>query len=232
MHLPNLYPGTLVRRYKRFLADIRLDTGETITAHCPNSGSMKSVNIPGNRVQVSRSDNPKRKYLYTWELIEINQVWVGINTLRTNHIVGEALKNGSIPELIYPSVTPEIRVGSSRIDFLLKHDALRCYVEVKNVTLEERGVALFPDSETKRGLKHLHELIELSQQGYRAVIFYLIQREDCRLFKPAFNIDPAYATALDKAVDRRVEIMAWQACVSPREIRIDRPLPVDLTQNL
>jgi sugar fermentation stimulation protein A len=193
---------------------------------------MKSINIPGNRVQVSRSDNPKRKYVYTWELIEINPTWVGINTLRTNSIVGEALKSGTIPALIYPSVRSEIRAGSSRIDFLLERDAHRCYVEVKNVTLEENGVALFPDSETKRGLKHLYELMGLRQQGHRAVIFYLIQRGDTRLFKPASHIDPAYASALVDAVDHGVEIMAWQARVSPHEIRIDQPLSVDLTQNL
>ncbi len=174
-HLPPLITGILIKRYKRFLADVKLDTGEKITAHCPNSGSMKGCAIPGSKVWLSISDNPKRKYKYTWELIQIPETIIGINTLLPNKLVKQAIENGEIEELSgYNRVKAEIKTSShTRLDLLLEKDTGdKCYVEIKNCTMVENKVAMFPDAVTLRGQKHLDELEHLVSLGNRGVIFF------------------------------------------------------------
>ena len=194
-----LIPGILLKRYKRFLADIKLDTGEFITAHCANSGSMKTCKEPGWKVLVSKSNNPKRKLKYTWEMVHNGTCWIGINTQVPNKIASEAILNGVIPELAgYTNLKNEVKYGkNSRIDILLTGDQPDCYVEVKNVTLvEEDGFYKFPDAVTERGRKHLSELLDVVKAGGRAVMLYVIQRSDGTIFKPAYEIDPAYGARL------------------------------------
>ena len=223
-----LIPGKLIKRYKRFLADIELDTGKTITAHCPNSGSMKTCANPGWQVMLSESDNPKRKYKYTWEMVHNGKCWIGVNTIIPNIITEEALLNESIPELKgYDEVKREVKYGTnSRIDILLKSENQLCYVEVKNVTLvEDDGNYYFPDSVTSRGLKHLHELIEMKSQDHRSVMLFVIQRNDGEIFKPAAHIDIKYAEGLKTACDNGVEILVRQADVTPTEINLIKKIP-------
>ena len=223
-----LIPGKLIQRYKRFLADIELDTGKIITAHCPNSGSMKSCMMPGWKVMLSQSDNPKRKYKYTWEMVHNGKCWIGVNTIIPNIITEEALLNESIPELKgYDEVKREVKYGTnSRIDILLKSENQLCYVEVKNVTLvEDDGNYYFPDSVTSRGLKHLHELIEMKSQDHRSVMLFVIQRNDGEIFKPAAHIDPKYAEGLKNAYENGVEILVRQADVTPTEINLIKKIP-------
>jgi len=221
-----LIPGRLIRRYKRFLADIELETGEVITAHCPNSGSMLTCNIPGREVLLSFHDNPNRKYAHTWEMVRVSLIWVGINTQIPNRLVYETILDGQIPEFIeYTKVQKEKKVGQhSRLDLMLSNDKETCYVEIKNVTLVENDVALFPDAVTVRGTRHLMELMKLREQGHRAVIFFLIQREDARLVAPADKIDAKYGETLRQAFANGVEILPYQAVVSPQEIRIKQKL--------
>lgn len=231
MKLPRpLYPGILLRRYQRFLADVRLDDGACVTAHCPNSGSMKGCAAPGDRVLLSMSANPRRKLAYTWELVEVNGLWAGINTGLPNRLVAEAVAAGRIPELAgYDSIRPEVRYGENgRIDILLSGPAGLCYVEVKNVTMVEGGRALFPDAATLRGQKHLKELMREVREGNRGVIFFVVQRADADALAPANGIDPEYGRLLRLAVKGGVEALAWQARVGPEEIFLDRPLPVCL----
>jgi len=231
MRLPQpLHPGRLIRRYQRFLADVLLDSGETVTAHCPNSGSMKGCNLPGSRVYLSVSPNPKRKFPHTWELVESSGVWAGINTALPNRIVHEAIATGEIPELRgYDSIRPEVPYGTgSRIDLLLTGNLPNCYVEVKNVTLVEGRRALFPDAVTTRGQKHLRELMEVVRGGGRGVIFFLVQRGDGASVAPADSIDPEYGRLLRLAVAGGVEALAYRAEVTPAEIRISCRLPVTL----
>jgi len=226
-----LIPGKLSKRYKRFLADIELDSGEFITAHCPNSGSMKTCANPGWKVMLSESDNPKRKYKYTWEMVHNEKCWIGINTMIPNIIAEEAIKNGTISELSgYDEIKREVKYGeNSRIDIFLKNDQEICYVEVKNVTLvEDDGNYYFPDSVTSRGLKHLHELIEMKMQGHRSVMLFVIQRSDGNIFKPAVHIDRKYTEGLKTAYENGVEILAVQADVSPIEIALNNNINWEL----
>ena len=228
-----LIRGTLVRRYKRFLADVVLDTGETVTAHCANSGSMLSVDAPGSEVWLSPARNPDRKLKYTWELIRIGEALVGINTARPNAIVAEAVAAGEIPELSgYTSVRREVKYGkNSRIDLLLEGPGKpKCYVEVKNVTLKreclpDRSVE-FPDAVTTRGTKHLAELSERVREGDRAVMMYLAQREDGDWLALADDIDPAYAEAFKRATAVGVEALCYRCDVSTWDIRISRQLRI------
>lgn len=223
-----LNPGKLIKRYKRFLADIELDSGEIITAHCPNSGSMKTCDNPGWKVMLSESDNPKRKYKFTWEMVHNGKCWVGINTIIPNIISEKAIKSNDIPELSgYDEIKREVKYGNnSRIDILLKSGNELCYVEVKNVTLvEEDGNYYFPDSVTNRGLKHLHELMEMKKQGHRAVMMFVIQRSDGKIFKPAAHIDQKYAEGLKNAYENGVEILVRQADVTPTEINLNKKIP-------
>jgi sugar fermentation stimulation protein A len=207
-----------------------MENGETVTAHCPNSGSMRGCATPGSKVFLSLSDNPKRKYRFTWELVYANSVWVGINTGRPNRLVHETISQGRIPELDgYSEIRPEVRYGAnSRIDLLLSGPAGSCYVEVKNVTLADRDRALFPDAVTARGQKHLQELMGVVRNGGRGIIFFVVQREDTQALSPADTIDPEYGRLLRMAVQNGVEALAYQAAVSPLEIVLTRRLPIIL----
>jgi sugar fermentation stimulation protein A len=223
-----LIPGKLIKRYKRFLADIELESGEVITAHCPNSGSMKTCQTQDWKVMLSYHSNPKRKYQYTWEMIHNEICWIGINTGIPNQIVEESIKNKTIHALGgYTEIKREVRYGqNSRIDIFLKNDRQICYVEVKSVTLvEDDGFYSFPDSVTERGRKHLYELIEMVKQGHRAVMFYVIQRSDGTTFKPASHIDVAYADSLKEAYGKGVEILVYQAEVNPEFIVLRDEIP-------
>ena len=231
MQLPaNLSPGRLIRRYKRFLADIELDDGRIVTAHCPNSGSMKGCATPDSRVFLSTSENPSRKYRYTWELVEADGCWAGINTGRPNRLVREAIENGVVTELQgYDAIRQEVPYGeNSRIDLLLSRPGGLCYVEVKNVTLVEGKRALFPDAATIRGQKHLRELMAMVRSGHRAVNFFVVQRADGDSVAPADAIDPEYGRLLRLAAASGVELLAYQAAVSRSEIILTKPLPIIL----
>jgi len=225
-----LTAGTLVRRYKRFLADVVLEDGRCVTVHCPNSGSMKGCDVPGSRVFISLSDNPGRKYPYTWELVESEGFWAGINTGLPNRLTRAAIEDGTAAELQgYETIRPEVPYGErSRIDLLLEGPSGRCFVEVKNVTLVEEGRALFPDAVTIRGQKHLNELIRVVREGDRGVIFFTVQRGDGNSVSPADQIDPEYGRLLRQAVANGVEALAYRALVTPQEIRLVERLPVYL----
>jgi sugar fermentation stimulation protein A len=231
MKLPPLIPGRLIKRYKRFLADIELADGSLVTAHCPNSGSMLGCNLPGSPVMLSVSPNPNRKLAHTWELVQVDGYWVGLNTMLPNRLAEEAILDGTIAELQgYPRLRREVPYGSerSRIDILLEGDQGRCFVEVKNVTLVEHGRALFPDAVTERGQKHLRELMEVVRNGDRGVILFTVQRGDGVAVAPADAIDPAYGRLLRQAVTQGVEALAYRALVAPHEIRLTQSLPVEL----
>lgn len=228
MILPPLVPGTLVLRYKRFLADVKLSDGSVVTVHCPNSGSMKGCATSGSPVLLSSSTNPGRKYPFTWELVQVNDYWVGINTARPNRLVHEAIVDGTIKELqSYSTIKTEVPYGEhSRIDLLLEGPSGRCYVEVKNATLEAKSSALFPDSVTVRGQKHLNELMTVVRNGDRGVIFFTVQREDCNSVSPADLIDPEYGRLLRLALEQGVEAIAYRAKVSPVAITLTERLPI------
>lgn len=225
-----LIPGRLIRRYKRFLADVELADGQVVTAHCANSGSMKGCNIPDSPVLLSAQNKPSRKLLYTWEMVFVNNTWIGINTAHPNLIVSEAVSTGAVPELSgYTQLQREVRYGkeNSRIDILLRNEEqMLCYVEVKNVTLSEGTRALFPDAVTERGQKHLRELMEMVNNGHRGVIFFLVQRGDTTSVSPADTIDPAYGRLLRTALAAGVEALAYTALVTPTEITLTHRLPV------
>ena len=232
--LAPLVPATLVKRYKRFLADVVLPSGETITAHCANPGSMIGLAPPGARVWLSKSDNPNRKLSYSWELIEVDlgggPELVGINTAHPNALAGEAIAAGEIPELAgYASIRREVKYGqNSRVDFLLEApDRPPCYVEVKNVHLMRRtGLAEFPDAVTKRGAKHLVELSAMVAAGARAVMLYLIQIGSAERFALARDIDPAYGRAYDTARAAGVEALARRCRISHEGIEVAKAVPI------
>ena len=225
-----LIPGTLLRRYKRFLADIELEDGTAVTAHCANPGAMLGLNRPGLKVWVEPASNPKRKLQFSWRLVEIGGHWAGIDTGVPNRVVGEALAAGLIPDFAGLAETrPEVRYGTnSRVDFLgTAADGQKVYIEVKNVHLRRKaGLAEFPDCVTARGTKHLAELAEMVRQGHRAVMFYCVQRDDCNRFALATDLDPAYAAAFAEARSAGVETMAWRCRLSIAEIALDRPIPI------
>jgi sugar fermentation stimulation protein A len=229
-----LIHGRLVKRYKRFLADVVLDDGTEVTAHCTNSGSMKSCLEEGAEVWLSPVDDPKRKTRFTWEMIRISGDWVGINTFHPNALAYEWIGRGVIPGLEgMTGLRREVKWEDSRFDLYGEesgNDGQRraCYIEVKNVTLKEGKRALFPDAVTDRGRKHLNTLIRVKRSGMRAVMLYVVQRIDVEIFAPAREIDPAYAGTLDEAVRRGVEIIVAQARVSPESITFHRTLPVEL----
>jgi sugar fermentation stimulation protein A len=227
---PRLIQGTLIRRYKRFLADVKLRNGHVVTAHCPNSGSMHTCSEPGRPVYLSRHNDPRRKLRYTWEIIHMPDSLVGVNTLVPNRLVRQGAEEHVISELAgYAQVHPEVKVGQhSRIDLLLERGDERCYVEVKNCTLVEGGTASFPDAVTTRGLKHLVELQDLVRAGHRAVIFFLIQRMDAKRFAPADGIDPAYGAELRKAAARGVEVLAYDVRLDLDRIQVRRAVPCRL----
>lgn len=223
-----LLSGKLIKRYKRFLADIALDDGRTVTAHCPNSGSMKGCALPGSPVLVSVCDNPARKLGFTWEMVLVDGFWAGINTSLTNRLVREGIETGRVAEVAgYETIRAEVPYGDhSRLDFMLSGTAGRCYLEVKNVTLVEGDRALFPDAVTERGQKHLRELMQIVATGDRGVIFYLVQRGDAVSVSPEERIDPEYGRLLRQAVAGGVEAIAYRAEVTPTGITLSRRLPV------
>ncbi len=226
-----LLGGRLIRRYKRFLADVRLDDGAVVTAHCPNSGRMTACVGEDWPVRLSHSDNPRRKLPYTLEMVHNGQCWIGVHTGRANAVVREAIEAGSVPELSgYPTIRPEVKYGTgSRIDLLLASEAGQCFVEVKSTTLVDgRGAFLFPDAVTDRGRRHLHELRERAAAGDRAVVFFLVQRSDGDFFRPAAEVDAAFDRALREAVAGGVEALAYRAEVSPAGISVCEPVPVRL----
>ena len=219
-----LVPGRLVRRYKRFLADCRLDGGEEVIAHVANSGSMLGLSTPGARVFLSRSADPKRKLAWSWELVEVDGALVGINTGLPNRVVAEAIVDGRIPALAgYDRLRREVAYGvRSRVDLLLESEGRPpCYIEVKSATLSRRaGLAEFPDAVTARGAKHLGELSAMVGAGARAVLVYLVQRGDCAAFEIAADIDPVYAAAARAAALAGVETLVAHADVTPGGIEI------------
>lgn len=227
-----LIPATLIRRYKRFLADVELDNGRVATVHTPNTGAMTGCAVPGSRIWVRDTGNSKRKYQLAWELsTTASGSLIGVNTHLANHLVREAVEDGTIPELCgYRSMNPEVRYGQegSRIDWLLQHPGRAdCYVEVKSVTLvREGGRAAFPDAVSQRGQRHLRELAGVVQQGDRAVLVYCVQHTDATSVEPAVDIDPAYASALHEACIAGVEVLAYRAKVSTTAISVERRLPV------
>jgi len=224
---PRLLKGTLLRRYKRFLADVRLRNNRAVTAHCPNSGSMLACCEPGRPVYLSRQDRPGRRLRYTWEMIDMPSSLVGVNTLVPNRLVAASVRAGAVPELLgFDRVRTEVRYGAdSRVDICLETPVSRCLVEVKNCTLVQGRTAYFPDAVTARGLKHLRELQEQVRSGHRAVMFYLVQRMDAECFRPADRIDPAYGEELRRAVQNGVEVLAYDVLIDLEGIRLNRPLP-------
>lgn len=235
MRFPSpLQRGRLLRRYKRFLADVALDTGETVTAACPNTGSMLGLTAPGATVWLSRSESPTRKYPHTWELVETDlgegPSLVGINTGHPNRLVAEAIEAARIKALAgYQSLRREVRYGeASRIDVLLEDAGKgRCYVEIKNVHMMRRaGLAEFPDCVTERGAKHLRELSQMVAQGHRAVMLFLIQRTDAKRFALARDLDPHYWETFHMATEAGVEALAFRCRMSAEEIAIDRAVPI------
>lgn len=221
--------GTLIKRYKRFLADVMLDDGNVVVAHCTNSGSMKSCLENGAEVFLSPVTDPTRKTRFTWEMIKIGGSWVGINTGNPNKLAFESISAGIISELSgYTKVMREVVFGDSRFDVFAENETEKCFVEVKNVTLKEGKYALFPDAVTTRGQKHLKTLMEVKAAGMRAVMLYIVQRTDVEIFAPAKEIDPEYAKALKQAVDAGVEVIVMQTEVSPEGIYIKKKLPVEM----
>jgi sugar fermentation stimulation protein A len=229
-----LVAGTLLQRYKRFLADVRLDSGEMATATCPNTGSMLGLTTPGTRIWLSTSDSPTRKYRHTWEMVEVDlgrgPSLVGINTGHPNKLVAEAIGQGRLKSLAgYRSLRREVNYGrNSRIDILLEDpDRGACYVEIKNVhMMRKHGLAEFPDCVTERGVKHLAELTDMVRQGHRAVMVYLVQRADANRFAFAQDLDPTYAAAFTAAHVAGVEAIALRCQLSSEQIVVDREIPI------
>ena len=230
IELPTI-EGRLVRRYKRFLADVKGPDGKVLVAHCPNTGSLKGCLEEGARVVLRDSQDAKRKLRYTLQSIEVNGSWVNVDTGLPNALVTEAIQEGLIKDLAgYDSVRREVKYGkSSRIDILLERDGgERCYVEVKSTTLVEGTQARFPDAVTERGLKHLMELRDMVREGHRAVIFFCVSRSDVTTFAPADDIDPAYGKALREVVAQGMDAMAWSTHVEPDRFSLLKPLAIEL----
>jgi sugar fermentation stimulation protein A len=224
-----LIHGRLIKRYKRFLADVRLDDGSEVTAHCTNSGTMKSCLEENAEVWLTPVDDPKRKTKFTWEMILIGGNWVGINTSNPNALAFEWVQDEIVPGLEgMTSLKREVKWEDSRFDLFGEAPSGPCFIEVKNVTMKVGERVLFPDAVTERGRKHLNTLIRVKKSGMRAVMLYVVQRMDVHLFSPAREIDPAYGKALDEAVRQGVEVFVVQARVTPEEITFHRTLPVEL----
>jgi len=229
-----LIPGILVRRYKRFLADIELADGSPesriVTAHCANPGAMLGVNAPGLKVWLRDQSGTGRKLGWSWEIVEAEGTLIGVNTALPNPLVAAALADGAIPEMAgYGPARREVAYGTgSRVDFLLEgDDRPRCFLEVKNVHLKRNGRAEFPDSVTARGARHMLELAERAKAGDRAVVLFIVQRDDCERFAPAADIDPAYAAAFGAARAAGVEALCYSCKVTPDAIELHRSLPVE-----
>ncbi len=221
--------GVLIRRYKRFLTDVRMDDGREITAHVANPGAMLGLNAPGLPVWLSRSDSPTRKLAHSWELVEVDGGLVGVNTMHPNRLVAEALATGAIAELAgYDRVRPEVRYGAaSRVDFVLESEGRPpCFLEVKNVHLHRGGgLAEFPDCVAARSLRHLAELTREAEGGARAVMLFVVQRTDCLAFDTAHDLDPKYAAGLRDAAARGIEVLCYGCDIGAESIRLSRPMP-------
>ncbi|MCB9881169.1 MAG: DNA/RNA nuclease SfsA [Planctomycetes bacterium] len=219
----------LIRRYKRFLVDFELDTGEVLTGTCPNTGSLLGCLQEGARILVRDDASPTRKYRYTWIAIYVGRTLVSIDTAIPNHVVAEAIQRGAVRELAgYDELRKEVAYGrGSRIDIRLQGDRGTCFVEVKSTTLRIENQAQFPDAVSERGRKHLHELMDQVRAGHRAVQFFFVQRGDCEVFRPAWHIDPTYAETLETAVSQGVEVLAWDTRVRRDGIWLRKPLPVE-----
>jgi sugar fermentation stimulation protein A len=218
--------GHFIKRYKRFFVDVKIKD-RLITAHCPNTGSMLGLLKKGNKVWLSKSNNPKRKLKYTLQIIEDNKIKIGVNTHLTNKIVLHALKNNLIKEFDKKiQIKSEVKFGSNtRFDFLITKDNFKAFVEVKNVTLSRiNGLAEFPDAVTTRGLKHINELIKARKKGYKIFILYLIQRNDCKSFKIAEDIDADYSDSLIKAVKKKLKILCYDCKFSSKGIKLNRKI--------
>ena len=219
-----LISGQFVKRYKRFFVDVKID-GKIITAHCPNTGSMYGLLKKDNKVWLTKSNNPNRKLKYTLQIIQDKKTKVGVNTHLTNKIVLEALQNNLIKEFDKTiEIKPETKFGNNtRFDFLVTENNLKSFIEVKNVTLSrKKGIAEFPDAITSRGLKHIKELIKASEKGYKIYILYLIQRNDCKSFKIADDIDPEYSDSLSKAVKKNLNVLCFDCKFSPKGIILNQ----------
>ena len=227
-----LVPARLIKRYKRFLADVRLEDGQEVTAHCANPGSMMGLAEPGTKVWLEPNDDPKKKLKFGWRLVDHeNGHFTGVDTSIPNRALKAALMAHQVPGLPpYNLVRAEVKYGqNSRIDFLLSGQGPDTYVEVKSVTLSrQEGIAAFPDSVTVRGSKHLDELAAMVAEGHRAVMFYLVQRTDCSVVTLACDIDPAYLAAFDRAQAVGVEVLAQACQISPQAITLGEPLPFRL----
>ncbi len=221
-----LISGLLIKRYKRFFIDIKINN-KIVTAHCPNTGSMHGLLKKGNKVWLSKSNNPNRKLKYTLEIIEDNGSKVGVNTHSSNKIIYHALKNNLIKEFKDISdIKPEVKFGSNtRFDFLITNKKIKTFIEVKNVTLSRtKKIAEFPDAETTRGLKHIIELEKASKKNYKIFILYLIQRNDCKFFSIAKDIDPNYAKALEKAVKNKLKVLCYDCKFSSKGIKLNNKI--------
>ena len=227
-----LIPGLLIKRYKRFFVDVRVNN-QILTVHCPNTGSMHGLLDQGNKVWISKSNNPKRKLKYTLEIIEVKKIKVGVNTHSTNKIVHDALQNNLIKEFNNNmDIKPETKFGANtRFDFLVSSKKCQSFIEVKNVTLSrKRNLAEFPDAETSRGLKHIGELIKASKKKFKVYILFVIQRNDCNSFSIAKDIDPNYANALSKAVKNNLKILCYDCKFSPKGIKLNRQIKFILNE--
>jgi sugar fermentation stimulation protein A len=238
--MTELIPATLIRRYKRFLADVRLEDGSELTVHCPNTGSMKNCMEIGGRVLLRTSDNPARKYKFTWEITHTGRGhYIGVNTMTANRLVREAIENGVISELQgYPDLRAEARYGveNSRIDFLLAGSGKPdCYVEVKSVTLLESpirsGIGYFPDAVSKRGAKHLRELEAMVASGHRAVLLFCVQHSGIFRVRPADHVDPGYGEHLRHAIASGVEVLAYKARFAGTGMRLGKSVPFELNDH-
>ena len=225
-----LIPGLLIKRYKRFFVDIKIKN-QVITAHCPNTGSMYGLLKKGNKVWISKSNNPNRKLKYTLEIIENDKSKVGVNTHSSNKIVHDALKNNLIDEFKnLLEIKPETKFGTNtRFDFLVLKKKDKSFIEVKNVPLcRKKEIAEFPDAVTSRGLKHINELVKASKKNYKIYILYLIQRDDCKTFTIAKDIDPNYANALTKAVKKKLNILCYDCKFSSKGIKLNKKIKINI----
>lgn len=223
----SLIPGVLIRRYKRFLVDVKFPDGTVVTAHCSNTGSMMQVSEPGSMIMLSEADNPDRKTQYDWQMILVNGMWAGINTSMPNILLKEGFESGVIRQFHgFDTIKTEMPQGKNyRADAVLTGIKGKMFVEAKNVTLVENGCALFPDAVTSRGFKHLEKLAEMVRRGHYAALFFLSQRMDAECVGTASHIDPRYAERLAAAVQEGVEVIAWRAKVTPKSITLDKELP-------
>ena len=225
-----LISGLLIKRYKRFFVDVKINN-QIITAHCPNTGSMYGLLNKGNKVWISKTNNPNRKLKYTLEIIEDNKSKVGVNTHSANKIVYHALKNNLIKEFIADvNIQPETKFGiNTRFDFLVTNNKYKAFIEVKNVTLSrKKGLAEFPDSITARGLKHINELVKASKKKYKIFILFMIQRDDCKSFTIAKDLDPDYANALNKAVKNKLNILCYDCKFSTKGIKLNNKIKLEI----